>query len=423
VKSRKQSRRANGEGSIFWSDAKGRYVAMVVVGRASDGKLRRKNLYGKKGDRSSAARLGVKERMAKYVGRRGTRDGASQLKAFADQWIENAPIRTNTRTLYRWLSKTQFGALGARNLIDLEPLHIRQHIDGLEVGATAKRRFYSLLHRVLNEAVELDMISSNPASRVKAPHVAHREQRALTPPEVGYLLKAVTGDRLEALVILALTAAMGPAELFALRRRDVHLAEGYLMVTGDLVEAPGRKPTIEATKTAKRRRRIDLPPITNEALRRRLKLCLTEGSGELVFTSPEGAPIRNTNLRRRWWKPLLEKAAALAEKDARDAGDSLYHFPTDLRMYDMRHTANALMGYAGVALEVARERMGHSSIRLTADTYGHVYPSMQRDVAVRLETLFADIRRGVPESSEVALLHPLLHGNETKQDAEMKKAI
>lgn len=67
--------------------------------------------------------------------------------------------------------------------------------------------------------------------------------------------------------------------------------------------------------------------------------------------------------------------------------------------------------------------MGHSLIRLTADTYGHVYPSMQRDVAVRLETLFADIRQGVPESSEVALLHPLLHGNETKQDSEMKKAI
>ena len=203
----------------------------------------------------------------------------------------------------------------------------------------------------------------------------------------------------EALVILALTAAMGPAELFALRRRDVHMAEGYLMVTGDLVEAPGCKPAIEATKTAKRRRRIDLPPITIEALRRRLKLCLAEGSGELVFTSPEGAPIRNTNLRRRWWKPLLEKAATLAEKDARAAGDSSYRFPTDLRMYDLRHTSNALMGYAGIALEVARERMGHSSIRLTADTYGHVYPSMQRDVAVRLETLFADIRKDAEEPS------------------------
>ena len=149
-----------------------------------------------------------------------------------------------------------------------------------------------------------------------------------------------------------------------------------------------------------------------------MKLCLSEGSGELVFTSAKGAPIRNTNLRRRWWKPLLEKAAALAEKDARDAGDPTYRFPTDLRMYDMRHTANALMGLAGIALEVARERMGHSSIRLTADTYGHVYPSMQRDVAVRLEALFMNIRKDAEEPAEVALLHPLLHA---RHHAKMRK--
>ena len=60
-------------------------------------------------------------------------------------------------------------------------------------------------------------------------------------------------------------------------------------------------------------------------------------------------------------------------------------------MYAMRHTATALMGLSGVPLEVARERCGHGSIKLTADTYGHIYPSMQRDVAVRLEALFTGI--------------------------------
>ena len=63
-------------------------------------------------------------------------------------------------------------------------------------------------------------------------------------------------------------------------------------------------------------------------------------------------------------------------------------------MYEMRHTASAFMGLAGVALEVARERMGHASIKLTADTYGHVYAGLQKDVAVRLERLFDRIRKG-----------------------------
>lgn len=44
-------------------------------------------------------------------------------------------------------------------------------------------------------------------------------------------------------------------------------------------------------------------------------------------------------------------------------------------------------------------------------------------LAVRLEALFADIRKGAAESADVASLHPLLHGNETKQDSEIKKAI
>ena len=132
-----------------------------------------------------------------------------------------------------------------------------------------------------------------------------------------------------------------------MRRREVYLAEGFLMVTGDLVQAAGRAPTIEATKTKYRRRRIDLPPIALDALRERMKRCFAEGSGELVFTTISGKPIHDDNLRHRWWKPLIEKAAALAEKDARAAGDATYRFPANFRMYDLRHTANALMGLSG----------------------------------------------------------------------------
>jgi len=86
-------------------------------------------------------------------------------------------------------------------------------------------------------------------------------------------------------------------------------------------------------------------------------------------------------------------AAELVEKAARNVGDTAYRFPIGLRMYDLQHAANTLLSYAGVPLEVARERMGHASIRLTADTYGHLYPSMQADVAKRLERPFDDIQQ------------------------------
>jgi hypothetical protein len=60
--------------------------------------------------------------------------------------------------------------------------------------------------------------------------------------------------------------------------------------------------------------------------------------------------------------------------------------------------------------------MGHASIKLTADTYGHPYPSMQREAADRIQELLTKARS---ETNPVALLHPLLHGD----DADSQKAI
>ena len=353
MRSRKQSRRTNGNGvSVYWS--MNRYVAQVTLGTTTDRKPKRKKLYGPLGDKSRAAKLGVEERAKIYAARRGKGDGSAQLKTVIDQWIEDAAkkpaddggIRAKTKGFYEWISRMHLGEIGSISLIDLEAADIKAHLTGLDAMPRTKRAVFGLIHHVLQYAVEEDMIGQNPAAAIKRPRASRTEQQVLTPLEIGYLLKAAHGDRLEALVVLAVTSTMGPGELFGLRRCDVHLSERYLSVNHDLVEAAahGYRPTLEPPKNAKRRRRIDLPKIAVDALRERMKLCLVEGSGELVFSSPEGAPIRLSNLCRRWWKPLLGKAAELAEKDAREVGDHDYRFPTDLRMYALRHSAASLDG-------------------------------------------------------------------------------
>lgn len=148
-----------------------------------------------------------------------------------------------------------------------EPVHIRQHLDALDTGAAMKQNIRTFLHRIFRKAVDLDMISGNPVSRVRAPKVEHRERPTLTPHEVGYLLRAVSGDRLEALVILALTSTMGPAALLGLRRGEVYLAEGFLMVTGDLVQAPG------CSRSRQQRRNIAAAALTYR--RSRSKRCVS----------------------------------------------------------------------------------------------------------------------------------------------------
>jgi integrase len=59
----------------------------------------------------------------------------------------------------------------------------------------------------------------------------------------------------------------------------------------------------------------------------------------------------------------------------------------EIRFHDLRHTAATLMLQKGIHPKVVQERLGHSSISMTLDTYSHVLPSLQEDVADRMDEL------------------------------------
>jgi len=63
----------------------------------------------------------------------------------------------------------------------------------------------------------------------------------------------------------------------------------------------------------------------------------------------------------------------------------------DIRFHDLRHTAATLMLQQGTHPKVIQERLGHSDISLTLNTYSHVLPSMQEEAAERLEELLVPI--------------------------------
>ncbi len=93
--------------------------------------------------------------------------------------------------------------------------------------------------------------------------------------------------------------------------------------------------------------------------------------GPWVFCDTKGGPIRKNNLIRRWFKPLLEKAGL-----------------PEIRFHDLRHTAATLLLTLGVHPKVVQERLGHSQISVTLDTYSHVLPSLQKQAASKLDAMF-----------------------------------
>jgi integrase len=96
------------------------------------------------------------------------------------------------------------------------------------------------------------------------------------------------------------------------------------------------------------------------------------GDDRVNPTSPESSPgpLRKSNLLRRWYHPLLEKAG-------------LQHF----RFHDLRHTHATLLLSQGIHPKVVQERLGHLSVMMALDTYSHITPSLQAEAAVRLDAV------------------------------------
>jgi integrase len=91
----------------------------------------------------------------------------------------------------------------------------------------------------------------------------------------------------------------------------------------------------------------------------------------LVFCSEVGTPVDLSNLRNRSFKRILRRAG----------------LPADLRPYDLRHSAATLLLLAGEHPKVVSERLGHSTVALTLDTYSHALPTLQQQATEKIASV------------------------------------
>jgi integrase len=96
----------------------------------------------------------------------------------------------------------------------------------------------------------------------------------------------------------------------------------------------------------------------------------------LLFTAPKGGPLRIANFRQRVWWPSLESAG----------------LPRSIRIHDMRHTCASLLIRQGVHPKAIQHHLGHSSINITMDRYGHLLPDQYDDLASQLDSVHANVR-------------------------------
>lgn len=310
------------------------------------------------------------------------------VAAFLREWLAGAKttgIRPSTLASYRLnVERHIIPRLGGWRLQELTPGAIEAvysellasgRADGQGLSPQTVKYVAMILKHALSIAVRKRYLVRNPAADATAPRpVRGREMKTWTADEVGRFLGHVRGDDLFAAYLIAVTCGTRRGETLGLRWGDVDFERGRVSIQ-QTVLAVGYALTFSTPKTAKGRRTVALEAAALEALRehrrRQIETRLAFGPDyrtdlDLVFARADGSPVHPERLTRSFDAHV--RAAGLPR----------------IRLHDLRHTNASIMLAAGVPAKVASERLGHSSIAITLDTYSHVLPGLQEDAAAKI---------------------------------------
>ncbi len=282
-------------------------------------------------------------------------------------------------------------ALGSIPLLSLQPQHIQKYYaKALDSGrrdmrgglsALAVRKHHRVLFEALRYGVKHDIIARNVAEAVDPPRAQAKEMQIWNAHEIERFLEKAKSTPYYALFHLNLFSGLRRSEILGLKWADMDFMFGQLSVNRTLHQLKDGRYIFRPPKTAKSKRKVSLTPLSLEVMQEyyeeQKKLCDTLGipfsDERLVFCHVEdGKPLRPNTITRAW--------VSIGEK----AG--LKH----IRLHDCRHTHASLLLKQGVHPKIVSERLGHSSVQITLDTYSHVTPGLQAAAAKSFDEAFTN---------------------------------
>lgn len=333
-----------------------------------DGQRRYKTVGGRKVDAEKELALVLNQ-----VNRGEYREPRNvTLSEFADKWLRAraADVRPKTLAGYRQHLEGQvipyFGKRRRLRHID------REDVEGFKAdlvatsmsGATVGKHLLTL-KMLLKTAVAWEYLARNPAEFVKPPSRTDPELTVLSPDELERLIQA-TDAKHRCLVMTACYSGLRQGELLGLQWGDVSFDACRLYVRRTLQQGRFYEP-----KSAASRRSVTVPSVVIKALKEyqlRQSVELETNELEMVFPNTRGQPMEAKNLVHRIFEPALKRA-------------SLPH----VRWHDLRHGYASALISAGQNIKWVQKQLGHSSIKITMDVYGHLLPDAERDAVAKLE--------------------------------------
>jgi len=376
----------NGSGSVY-QEKNGRWIAALTLTPDAHGRRRvkRKVLKSK-----SLANKALIQLQVEHSSKTLTIRSNETVGQFAERWLlEIIPLRglkpstiSNYQQMVHYYIKP---ILGKKRLSDLKSQHVLNLVNSLKergLSTNTIRRARSILHNMLETAVEEDLLSKNPVVRTsfikKAIGEETRVQKSYSTQEVNRALTILRESIYEGPFRLMVCLGLRIGEVIALRWEQVDFSENKLWVVrteGHIATLMGDESwsveRVEGTTKSNRKRVLYLTPdqveflqIHQKAQRKmRLKSGPAWNAESYVFTTENGTPFAANNIRSGL-KRLLTKNGLRW-----------------IRLHDLRHTAGFLAVEAGVGIEDVQDMLGHASIQITKDVYvGHVQAGSDRAV-------------------------------------------
>ena len=304
------------------------------------------------------------------------------IAEWLDTWLELylPNVEETTKIGYKTKVKCYIKpAIGKILVQSLRAEHVQKMVnDMIDRGLSAKniRDTFNNINAAMKKAVRLRMIPFNPCEGVVLPKIKRYKAKVYDTKMIKNLLDIAQGTDMYLPILLCVTAGLRRGELLALRWENIDFENNLLKVRSNMVR--GEKDyIIKAPKSEAGIRDIALGEEVMAVLRKEktqyAKDMFAYGAGfqnlGFVIRQEDGAPLRPDSMSRKW-RRFLE-----------------YNELTSIRFHDLRHSNATALIQAGVNPRVVQQRLGHSDVNITLNTYTHVLPEMDVEAAAKLDSI------------------------------------
>jgi integrase len=341
------------------------------------------------------AKLGEVERGARLGGPPET---LSKALAVFTEGISSGAIRTPAGRAYKPSTVRGYqqaardvaaGPLGAARIARITRRDVQALVDDLAAAgqdASTVRNAIKPLQAVFRRAVEDGVLSVNPTTGLRLPAVEGKRERIATPDEAARMLAVLPMGDSRLIWALAFYSGLRLGELRALRWSDIDRSEAVIRVERAL-DAKGSE--IDVKSKAGRR----TVPIVARLEQELGAIAPTVEISTLVL-GRHGRPCAVSlprTAQRIWAKHRAEEArkAALGAESECTAPRPAVHGFEPILLHEARHTFASFLIAAGVNAKAISAALGHASIAITLDRYGHLMPGSTGEVRDHLDAYLA----------------------------------